>query len=220
MERKCYFNNYKLNSIRINSRTYQTVIIDLYLTEHITKETAESLLSYTIPDELALPSDYSVWADSDYASNLMRKCYINNYMLNRCRYDRQDFEAMFIDLINLELVSADYQTDILGYEIPEYLNLVNTIKHKQCYLTNYALEGVRKTNRDYQMIMIYLALLGVIEKSEAEGLLGYRVTDYLELPFDVNNIPDIDPNDPDDPDDHDYPDDPDDHDYPDDPDNP
>ena len=32
MERKCYFNNYKLNSIRINSRTYQTVIIDLYLT--------------------------------------------------------------------------------------------------------------------------------------------------------------------------------------------
>lgn len=53
-------------------------------------------------------------------------------------------------------------------------------KHK-CTLNNRLLENKRK-DQLYQTVIIDLCLLGVLEKEQAELILGYAIPDYLELP--------------------------------------
>ena len=51
----------------------------------------------------------------------------------------------------------------------------------RCTLNNRLLENKRK-DQLYQAIMVDLYLVGVIEKEQAEQLLGYEIPDYLSLP--------------------------------------
>lgn len=52
----------------------------------------------------------------------------------------------------------------------------------RCYLNDFALKGIRRNSREYQAVMIDLYLTGVIDKTVAEGLLGYEIPDYIHAP--------------------------------------
>lgn len=53
-------------------------------------------------------------------------------------------------------------------------------------LNNLILDNKRK-DQVYQAVITDLALAGVIDMSVAEGLLGYKIPDYLKLPAGFKN---------------------------------
>lgn len=56
---------------------------------------------------------------------------------------------------------------------------------RTCFLNNYYMKNERNS-RQYQAIMIDLALAGVIDKSVAEQLLGYEIPSSIVSPVTVS----------------------------------
>lgn len=72
--RRNTLNNMTLDNIR-KDRVYQAVITDLALTGNISKEDAESLLGYEIPEYLKSPAGDTIssWAAPDEAAPVVTK---------------------------------------------------------------------------------------------------------------------------------------------------